>query len=104
VLVLQVFTRDDWRWLVVAIGYHLAVDAMAVAGLQSGWPVLVIEATIVPFVLISLAITLGLRPRGEPLVPPDPQPALVPGTSGVSRRASSGRADAAQQLDNSKYA
>ena len=104
VLVLQVFTRDDWRWLVVAIGYHLAVDAMAVAGLQSGWPVLVIEATIVPFVLVSLAIIFGLRPRGEPLAPPDPQPALVPGTSGVSRRATSRDADAAQQLDNSKYA
>jgi len=104
VLVLQVFTRGDWRWLVVAIGYHLIVDAMAVVGVQSRWPVLVIEATVAVFALVSLAIILGLRPRGEPLIPPESQPALVPGASQVSRPESRREADVHDQLDSSKYA
>jgi uncharacterized membrane protein YhfC len=104
VLVLQVFTRSDWRWLTVAIGYHLAVDAMAVVGVQSHWPALVIEATIAPFALISLAIIFKLRPRGEPLIPPEPEPVLVSGASPSPRPASGREADVSRQLDNSKYA
>jgi len=41
-----VFTRNDWRWLFVAIGYHLIVDAVAVVGVLSLWPALVIEAAV----------------------------------------------------------
>jgi uncharacterized membrane protein YhfC len=104
VLVLQVFTRNDWRWLVVAIGYHLIVDAMAVVGVQSHWPALVIEAAVGVFALISLGVILGLRPRGEPLIPPEPEPVLVPGVSESPRPAPSREADASRQLDDSKYA
>jgi uncharacterized membrane protein YhfC len=99
VLVLQVFARRDGRWLVVAIGYHLCVDALAVVGVYSKWPPLVIEATLVPFALVSLLIILRLRPRGEQLVPPEPEPALIAGASDTPRR----EADLSRQLDNSRY-
>jgi uncharacterized membrane protein YhfC len=81
VLVLQVFARHDARWLVVAIGYHLAVDALAVTGLQSGWPLHVIEASVAILAGVSLFIIWGLRPRGEPLVPPEPEPVLIAGAA-----------------------
>jgi uncharacterized membrane protein YhfC len=103
VLVLQVFTRNDWRWLVVAIGYHLIVDAVAVVGVLSRWSPLMIEAVVAAFALVSLAITVGLRPRGEPLVPPEPELVLVPGASESHRPAPSREADASRQLDDSKY-
>ena len=103
VLVLQVFTRNDWRWLVAAIGYHLIVDAVAVVGVLSRWSPLVIEAAVGAFALISLGVILGLRPRGEPLVPPEPELVLVPGASESPRLAPSREADANRQLDDSKY-
>ncbi len=103
VLVLQVFTRKDWRWLLVAIGYHLIVDAVAVVGARSGWPMLVVEATIAPFALISLGLILGLRPRGEPLVPSEPEPVLIAGASDSPRPAPNRADDLHRQLDQSKY-
>jgi len=87
VLVLQVFTRNDARWLVVAIGYHLVVDALAVAGLQSGWPLLIIEASVAILAGVSLAVIWGLRPRGEQIVPPEPEPVLIAGTAELPRTA-----------------
>jgi len=103
VIVLQAFTRNDWRWLVVAIGYHLVVDGIAVVGLQSGWPALVIEATVAVMALVSLAIIRGLRPRGKPLIPPEAPPVSTPGASEVSRPESRREADVRDQLDRSRY-
>lgn len=103
VLVLQVFTRNDWRWLIVAIGYHLIVDAVAVVGVQSHWPALAIEAAIAPFALISLGIILWLRPRGEPLIPPEPESVLIAGAPESPRPASGREADISRQLDESRY-
>jgi uncharacterized membrane protein YhfC len=103
VLVLQVFTRRDWRWLVVAIGYHLVVDGMAVVGVYSKWPPLAIEATLVPFALISLFIILRLHAPGEPLIPAEPEPILVSGASDTPRPASTRSADVSRQLDDSKF-
>jgi len=103
VLVLQVFTRNDWRWLVVAVGYHLVVDGVAVVGVQSHWPALIIEATVAIFAIFSLAIICKLRPQDEPLVPPETPLALIPGASEVPRPAVGREADARRQLDDSKY-
>jgi uncharacterized membrane protein YhfC len=103
VLVLQVFTRRDWRWLLVAQGYHLIVDAVAVVGIRSGWPMPIIEVTIAPFAIISLGIILGLRPRGEPLIPPEPEPVLIVGASNSPHPLPHGTDDLYRQLDQSKY-
>jgi hypothetical protein len=102
VLVLQVFARGDGRWLVVAIGYHLSVDALAVVGVYSKWPPLIVEATLVPFTLASLFIILRLRPPGEPLVPPEPEPVLIEGAVRASG-STHHEADLSRQIDNSKY-
>jgi uncharacterized membrane protein YhfC len=104
VLVLQMFTRKDWRWLIVAIGYHLIVDAVAVVGVYSNWPALIIEATIAPLALVSLAIIFGLRPRGESLIPPEPEPVLIAGASESPRSVPSREVETRAKLDNSKYA
>jgi len=62
-----------------------------------------IEAVIAPFALVSLAIIFELRPRGEPLVPPELAPMLIPGTPESPRPASSREANLREQLDDSRY-
>lgn len=104
VMVLQVFTRRNWGWLVAAIGYHLLIDAVAVFGSQSRWSSLAIEAVIGIFAIVSLAIILSLRPKGESLVPPEPEPVLISGAPQSPRLASGRKADIDRQLDESKYA
>jgi uncharacterized membrane protein YhfC len=104
VMVLQVFTRRNWSWLAVAIGYHLLTDAATVFGALSGWSPLVIEAVVGLFALASLAIILSLRPKGEPLVPPEPELVLISGATQSPRLASGRKADLDRQLDESKYA
>jgi len=46
-----------------------------------------IEAAVGVFAVISLAIILGLRPRGEPLIPPEPEPTLIQGVSEMPKLA-----------------
>ena len=104
VMVLQVFTRRNWGWLVAAIGYHLLTDAVAVFGSQSHGSPLVIEAVIGMFALVSLAIILSLHPKGESLVPPEVEPVLISGASPSPRLASGRKVDIDRQLDESKYA
>ena len=103
VMVLQVFTRRNGGWLVAAIGYHLLTDAAAVFGALSGWSPLVIEAVVGVFALVSLAMILSLRPKGEALVPPEPEPVLISGAPQSPRLASGRQADIDRQLDESKY-
>jgi uncharacterized membrane protein YhfC len=104
VMVLQVFTRRNRGWLVAAIGYHLLTDAVAVFGSQLHWLPLVIEAVIGMFALVSLAIILSLRPKGESLVPLEPEPVLISGVPPSPRLAPGRKADIDRQLDESKYA
>lgn len=103
VLVLQVFTRKDWRWLLVAIGYHLIVDAVAVVGVRSGWPMLMTEVMIAPFAFISLGIILGLRPCGERLASSGLEPVLIAGASGSPPPVPNRADDLNRQLEQSKY-
>ncbi len=102
-MVLQVFTRRNWGWLVAAIGYHLLTDAATVFGALSGWSPLVIEAVVGVFALVSLAMILSLRPKGEALVPPEPEPVLISGAPQSPRLAFGRKADINRQLDESKY-
>ncbi len=101
VLVLQVLTRNDGRWLVVAIVYHLIVDAVAIIGVRLNWPALVIEAVVGVFALVSLGIIFKLRPRGEPLIPPEPEPVLIVGASESPRWTSS--TETLDRIESSRY-
>jgi len=70
VMVLQCFTRRNWLWLPLAIGWHTLLDAVAVAaGMRFGvyWT----EALIGLMALISLGIVFRLR---TPAVVDEAQP------------------------------
>lgn len=75
VVVLQVFTRGQIRWLFVAIGAHALVDGVAAFLPQFvhlgnvGTPLLV-EGVITVFGLIALWVIFALRPRGTPTSDP----------------------------------
>jgi len=75
VMVLQCFTRRQWLWLPLAIGWHALLDAVAVAaGVRLGpyWT----EALVGLMATISLAIVFALRePKAAEQLPSAP---LVP--------------------------
>jgi uncharacterized membrane protein YhfC len=80
VLVLQAFTRRQWGWIALAVGYHALVDAAAVLALPT-LGVIATEALVGGFAVVSLAIILALRepepaPAPEP-APPAPSPGIV---------------------------
>ena len=60
VLVLQVFLRKQLRWLWLAIGWHMLLDASAVFAVST-WGVYQTEALLGLLALISLAIIFKLR-------------------------------------------
>jgi uncharacterized membrane protein YhfC len=66
ILVLQVFTRDQSRWLWIAIGWHTLVDALAVFSAQT-WGIYLTEALIGLLAAVSIAIIYILRaPEAQP--------------------------------------
>lgn len=67
ILVLQVFTRGQSRWLWIAIAWHTLIDAIVVISV-SNWGIYVTEALVVIFGLVSIGIIFALR-KPEP---PDP--------------------------------
>jgi len=82
VLVLQVFTRRQSRWLLAAIVWHALVNTAAALAVQA-WGAYVTEGLMTIEAVISLAILWSLRqpepPPGEedsPLLPQGLQPGL----------------------------
>jgi uncharacterized membrane protein YhfC len=61
-MVLQVFTRKQLRWLFYAIGYHALIDATAVV-LPRYMNILFIETVIGGFAILSVIIIILLRNR-----------------------------------------
>ncbi|MEW6715977.1 MAG: YhfC family glutamic-type intramembrane protease [Chloroflexota bacterium] len=75
VLVLQVFIRRNMIWLLLAIGWHTAINAMAYFVMQV-WGMYIAEALLGITVFISLGIIFALR---TPSPPPDvPQSTKLP--------------------------
>jgi uncharacterized membrane protein YhfC len=62
VLVLQVFLRKQIRWLWLAIFWHAALDALAVALAVRG--ILAVEGVLAVFTLVNLAVLYMLRNSG----------------------------------------
>lgn len=69
VLVLQVFTRKQMRWLWLAVGWHAVVDAGAVVAISTIGPYLT-EALIGAFALLNLVIIFRLK-QPEPVELPE---------------------------------
>ena len=74
IIVLQVFTRRQAYWLLIAILWHALVDAVAVYA-AGAWGVYVAEAFIALFAMISILVIFLLR-QTEP--EPIPEPAINP--------------------------
>jgi uncharacterized membrane protein YhfC len=70
-LVLQVFTRKNLWWLILAILYHALADGLAVFVLKIGFSALDIEGIIGIFAVVSAVIIILLRQ-------PEPSSNLVP--------------------------
>jgi uncharacterized membrane protein YhfC len=71
VVVLQVFTRGQLRWLFCAIGAHALVDGVAVflpqfVHLGSVGTVLLVEGAVTIFGVIAIWVIFALRPREMP--------------------------------------
>jgi len=65
VLVLQSFTRREWFWLPLAIGWHALVDGVALVAVQRIGPYWT-EALLGVMAVISLGILFALRPKPGP--------------------------------------
>jgi uncharacterized membrane protein YhfC len=72
VLVLQTFTRRNLLWLLLAIGWHTLLNAVAVFAAQT-WSPYLTEVILLGFGLMSLGIVLWLRTPPTPLEPPTRQ-------------------------------
>jgi len=99
VLVLQSFTRREWFWLPLAIGWHALVDGVALVAVQRIGPYWT-EALLGVMAVISLGILFALRPKpgpdtGSPGARPAGQAALL------SRQDERPTQD---QLDDSRFA
>ncbi len=66
VLVLESFRRKNFVWVVYAILWHMALDAVAVFAAQT-WNPYVTEGLLGVFALASLGIIFGLRAADEPV-------------------------------------
>lgn len=94
VLVLQVFTRGQGRWLVAAVLWHTLLNAVAVFAAAT-WNPYITEALIGVMALLSVGILFWLR-TPEPVEPePEPLPALATSPEKVDVTA--------EMLDRSRY-
>jgi len=64
-MVLQCFTRREWVWLPLAIGWHALVDGVALVAVQRLGPYWT-EALVGVMAIISLGILFALRPKAVP--------------------------------------
>lgn len=65
ILVLQVFTRGQSRWLWIAIAWHTLIDAIVVISI-SNWGIYTTEGLVGIFALLSIGIIFALRQPEPP--------------------------------------
>jgi uncharacterized membrane protein YhfC len=73
IIVLQVFTRGQSRWLWIAVAWHAIIDAAFVIGIRQ-WGIYPSYGIVAAFTLLSIGITIALR--GEDLLPEDEEQEL----------------------------
>ena len=101
VLVFQSVARRKLVWLIVAIGWHTAIDAVAVIGIRS-WGVYVTEAAVAVFALISLGVILFFRNQSilwREDLEQEQDPLPVPGVPVQARKLDLSK----ERLENSRY-
>jgi uncharacterized membrane protein YhfC len=101
VLVFQAVLRRKFLWWFLAVGWHTAVDAVAVIGIRS-WGVFITEAVLAGFALLSLVVILVLRDQDEgqdPELGDGQEPLPIPDLPLKSRKLDLSR----ERLENSRY-
>jgi uncharacterized membrane protein YhfC len=81
ILVLQVFTRGQSRWLWIAIAWHTIIDAFVVISI-SNWGIYATEGIVAIFGLVSVGIIFALR---QPEPPASTQAEDLENQTGVSQ-------------------
>jgi uncharacterized membrane protein YhfC len=76
VMVLQVFTRRQTRWLFVAIGWHALFDGFGAVYASHVWGIYTAELILGIFSILSIAILIALREPEQPeaIIPPVAEP------------------------------
>lgn len=108
-IVLQVFTRKQLRWLWLAIGWHALIDALAVA-VTSTWGIYAAEAVVFVVGCLSLGLIWRLyqpEPAKEPSGPPPPPPLtakdLAACVAAASATDAAPVAETAETLQDTRY-
>ncbi len=97
-LVLQVFTRRQLRWLWLAVAWHTVVDGLAVYSM-SQWGIYITETIIGTLSVISIIIIFALR---QP--EPEPAPTIIePLPPPVSLAQIEPAKETPETLDNTRY-
>lgn len=95
VLVLQVFVRRNWLWLLAAIGWHTLLDAVAVFAVQT-WGIYVTEGLVLFLGAVGVGIIFWLRDSR-----PEPEQGFTPPQPPASESRSS--PPSAEHLDDSRF-
>lgn len=98
VMVLQCFTRGRWFWLLLAIGWHAAVDGTALIAVQHLGPYWT-EAIVGVFAALSLVIVFALCQPAE-----EPGAAAGPAHGGRPILRAEDERPTTERLDDSRFA
>ena len=103
VLVLQAFTRQQIRWVWIAVLWHAAIDAIMAVYLPSvwrgySWAPYALEAILGLTALVNIAVLFLLKPK-----PTLKQPASQPSPSKILTNSITTPEVTLENLDNSRY-
>jgi uncharacterized membrane protein YhfC len=101
VLVLQA-VKLGIGYLVLGIGLHTAVNALALLAMQAGWSLAAVEGVVGGFALLAVGIVWWFRPKRPEAPVEEPGPALPP-LPVVPRRKLSEEERLRRQIQESKY-
>jgi uncharacterized membrane protein YhfC len=102
VLVLQAVTRRNLLWLVAAILWHTAINAVSVFVMRT-WGVYWAEAAVGAFAVGSLAILFALKPGGTETLPELASAAPIPETTPARIPVTDPEADLRRKVDETRF-
>ena len=102
VLVLQAVTRRNLLWLVAAILWHTAINAVSIF-VSGTWGIYWGEVAVGAFAVGSLAILFVLKPRGAETMPELASAAPIPETTPARITVTDPEADLRRKVDDTRF-
>jgi uncharacterized membrane protein YhfC len=102
VLVLQA-VKSGIGYLVLGIGLHTGVNALALLARQAGWSLAAVEGVVGGFALLAVGIVWWFRPKTPDAAPVEELGAVLPPLPVVPRRRLSDEERLRRQIQESKY-